>query len=179
MSIDEKSPYLEPSAVSSPNLGRHCTRCLRCLSSSGLAQSGIEKWTVDRGRTTMTFSDKTGQRDAGRADQLSSVSHHDLTSLSWSWLWEIPIQNLSVELSECEHRHHLWGCYFLGSNPRPTRNTWPSGWRRCISRTFHGISVGGNVTSNPTATQCLCISSTSSTQTDIQTPLSPSSSPSR
>ena len=60
--------------------------------------------------------------------------------------------------------------YFLGSNPRPTRNTWPSGWRRCISRTFHGISVSGNVISSPAATQCLCISSTSSTQTDIQTP---------
>src|SRR5215471_9020470 len=59
------------------------------------------------------------------------------------------------------------------------RNTWPSGWRRCISRTFHGILVGGNVTSKPAATQCLCISSTSSTQTDIQTPLSPCSSPSR
>src|SRR5271166_769295 len=68
--------------------------------------------------------------------------------------------------------------YFLGSNPLLTRKTWPSGWRRCISRTFHGISVGGNVISNPAAMQCLCISSRSSTQTDIQTPLSPSSSPS-
>src|SRR5271167_2182132 len=68
--------------------------------------------------------------------------------------------------------------YFLGSNPRPTRNTCPSGCRRCISRTFHGISVGGNVISSPAAMQCLYISSTSSTQTDIQTPLSPSSSPS-
>ena len=26
-----------------------------------------------------------------------------------------------------------------------TRNTWPSGWRKCISRTFHGMSVGGKV----------------------------------
>lgn len=59
------------------------------------------------------------------------------------------------------------GFYFLGSNPRPTLKTWPSGWRRCISRTFHGISVGGNVISSPAATHCLCISSTSSTQTDI------------
>jgi TonB family protein len=29
------------------------------------------------------------------------------------------------------------------------RNTWPSGCRTCISRTFHGISVGGHVTSRP------------------------------
>jgi uncharacterized protein YbcV (DUF1398 family) len=28
--------------------------------SRGLAQSGIEKWTVDTGRMTMTFSDKAG-----------------------------------------------------------------------------------------------------------------------
>src|SRR5438309_6403510 len=67
----------------------------------------------------------------------------------------------------------FYGYVLLDSTPQPTRNTWPSGWRRCISRTFHGISVGGNVTSSPAATHCLCISSTSSTQTDIQTPLSP------
>src|SRR5215469_9242316 len=41
----------------------------------------------------------------------------------------------------------------------------------------HGITVGGNVTSRLATTQCLCISSTSSTPTDIQAPLSPSSSP--
>jgi len=29
--------------------------------SRGLAQSGIEKWTVDTGRMTMTFSDKAGR----------------------------------------------------------------------------------------------------------------------
>jgi hypothetical protein len=29
--------------------------------SSGLAQSGIEKWTVDTGRMTMTFHDKAGR----------------------------------------------------------------------------------------------------------------------
>src|SRR5258708_21816792 len=45
--------------------------------------------------------------------------------------------------------------------PRLTRNTCPSGWRRCISRTFHGMSVGGEVTSNPAATHCLWTSSTS------------------
>jgi len=28
--------------------------------SRGLAQSGIEKWTVDTGRMTMTFYDKAG-----------------------------------------------------------------------------------------------------------------------
>jgi hypothetical protein len=62
--------------------------------------------------------------------------------------------------------------------PRLTRNTWPSGWRRCVSRTFHGMSCGANVTSRPAATHSLCTASTSSTQTDIQTPLSPASSPS-
>jgi hypothetical protein len=46
------------------------------------------------------------------------------------------------------------GFYLWARNPRPTRNTWPSGWRRCIPRTFHGISVGGNVTSSPAATRC-------------------------
>src|SRR5205814_652816 len=64
------------------------------------------------------------------------------------------------------------------SSPLLTRNTWPSGWRTCISRTFQGMSVGGNVTSRPAATHCLCTASTSSTQTDIHTPLSHSSSPS-
>jgi uncharacterized protein YbcV (DUF1398 family) len=29
--------------------------------SRGLAQSGIEKWTVDTNRMTMTFSDQAGQ----------------------------------------------------------------------------------------------------------------------
>ena len=29
--------------------------------SKGLAQSGIEKWTVDTGTMTMTFYDKTGR----------------------------------------------------------------------------------------------------------------------
>jgi uncharacterized protein YbcV (DUF1398 family) len=29
--------------------------------SRGLAQSGIEKWTVDTGRMTMTFHDKAGR----------------------------------------------------------------------------------------------------------------------
>ena len=38
--------------------------------SKGLAQSGIEKWTVDTGRMTMTFYDNAGHRNAGRADQL-------------------------------------------------------------------------------------------------------------
>jgi uncharacterized protein YbcV (DUF1398 family) len=28
--------------------------------SRGLAQTGIEKWTVDEGRMTMTFYDKAG-----------------------------------------------------------------------------------------------------------------------
>ena len=70
---------------------------------------------------------------------------------------------------------YFYGCDFSGASPRLTRNTCPSGWRGFISRTFHGMLVGGNVISNPAAMQCLCISSTSSTQTDIQTPLSPSS----
>jgi len=58
-----------------------------------------------------------------------------------------------------------------------TRNTCPSGCRTCISRTFHGMSVGGKVTSSSAAKHCLWTSSTSSTQTDIQTPLSAVSSP--
>src|SRR5882762_754767 len=61
--------------------------------------------------------------------------------------------------------------------PLPTRNTCPSGCRRCISRTFHGILVGGKVMSSPAATHCLWTSSTSSTQTDIHAPLSAVSSP--
>ena len=40
------------------------------------------------------------------------------------------------------------------------------------------MSFGGNVTSSPTATHCLWTSSTSSTHTDIHTPLSAVSSPS-
>jgi len=42
----------------------------------------------------------------------------------------------------------------------------------CISLTFHGISVGGQVISMPVSTQRLCISSTLSTHMDIQTPWS-------
>ena len=38
---------------------RHQTTYLEM--SRGLAQSGIEKWTVDTGRMTMTFSDKAGR----------------------------------------------------------------------------------------------------------------------
>src|SRR5580704_11711527 len=62
--------------------------------------------------------------------------------------------------------------------PLLTRNTCPSGCRKCISRAFHGMFVGGKVTSNPAATHCLWTSSTSSTHTDIHTPLSAVSSPS-
>lgn len=36
---------------------------------------------------------------------------------------------------------------------RLMRKTWPSGWRTCISRTFHSISVRGNVTSRPCSRQ--------------------------
>ena len=56
--------------------------------------------------------------------------------------------------------------------PLLTRNTCPSGCRTCISRVFHGMSVGGKTTSSPAATHCLWTSSTSSTHTDIHTPLS-------
>src|SRR6266851_1240532 len=62
--------------------------------------------------------------------------------------------------------------------PLLTRNTCPSGCRRCISRTFHGMSAGGKVISRPAATHCLWTASTSSTQTDIQAPLSAVWSPS-
>ncbi len=42
------------------HLGRHERRETTYLEmSKGLAQSGIEKWTVDTGRMTMTFYDKT------------------------------------------------------------------------------------------------------------------------
>jgi hypothetical protein len=62
--------------------------------------------------------------------------------------------------------------------PLLTLNTCPSACRKCISRAFHGMSAGGKTTSNPAATHCLWTSSTSSTHTDIHTPLSAVSSPS-
>lgn len=70
--------------------------------------------------------------------------------------------------------------YSSAASPSPllTRNTCPSGWRRCISRTLHGMSVGGNVMSNPAAWHWRWTSSTSSTHTDIQAPLSSVWSPS-
>jgi uncharacterized protein YbcV (DUF1398 family) len=44
------------------HLGRHERRETTYLEMSrGLAQSGIEKWTVDMGRMTMTFYDKAGR----------------------------------------------------------------------------------------------------------------------
>jgi uncharacterized protein YbcV (DUF1398 family) len=44
-----------------PHLRRHERRETTYLEmSKGLAQSGIEKWTVDTGRMTMTFYDKAG-----------------------------------------------------------------------------------------------------------------------
>jgi uncharacterized protein YbcV (DUF1398 family) len=44
------------------HLRRHERRQTTYLEMSrGLAQSGIEKWTVDTGRMTMTFYDKTGR----------------------------------------------------------------------------------------------------------------------
>jgi uncharacterized protein YbcV (DUF1398 family) len=44
------------------HLSRHERRETTYLEmSTGLAQSGIEKWTVDAGRMTMTFSDKAGR----------------------------------------------------------------------------------------------------------------------
>lgn len=61
--------------------------------------------------------------------------------------------------------------------PLLIRKTCPSGWRTCISRTFHGMFVGGNTISTPAATHSLWTSSTSSTHTDIHTPLSAVSSP--
>ena len=43
------------------HLGRHERRETTYLEMSrGLAQSGIEKWTADTGRMTMTFYDKAG-----------------------------------------------------------------------------------------------------------------------
>ena len=43
------------------HLSRHEQRQTNYLEMSrGLAQSGIEKWTVDTGRMTMTFYDKAG-----------------------------------------------------------------------------------------------------------------------
>jgi uncharacterized protein YbcV (DUF1398 family) len=43
------------------HLGRHERRETSYLEMSrGLAQSGIEKWTVDMGRMTMTFYDMAG-----------------------------------------------------------------------------------------------------------------------
>src|SRR6267378_5482256 len=68
--------------------------------------------------------------------------------------------------------------YATSAIPLLTRKTCPSGCRTCISRTFHGMSAGGNVTSSSAATHCLWASSTSLTHTDIQTPLSAVWSPS-
>src|SRR5688572_32153936 len=49
---------------------------------------------------------------------------------------------------------------------RLIRKTCPSGCRTCISRTCHGMSVGGQVTSRPCSVQCRYTASTSSTQID-------------
>ena len=68
---------------------------------------------------------------------------------------------------------HFW---FAISEARIRDLRGTRGWRRWISRTFHGISVGGNVISKPAATQYWCIASASPTQTDIQTPWSAASS---
>ena len=44
------------------HLGRHERRETTYLEmSNGLAKSGIEKWTVDTGKMTMTFYDKAGR----------------------------------------------------------------------------------------------------------------------
>jgi uncharacterized protein YbcV (DUF1398 family) len=44
------------------HLRRHERRETTCLEMCrGLAQSGMEKWTVDTGRMTMTFQDKAGK----------------------------------------------------------------------------------------------------------------------
>jgi hypothetical protein len=76
------------------------------------------------------------------------------------------------------HRRSSPYSWSASTVPLLTRKTCPSGCRTCISRTRHGMSVGGKVTSSPAATHCRWTSSTSSTQTDIHTPLSASSSPS-
>ena len=53
--IGQRETFLE-------HLRRHDRRETTYLEmSKGLAQSGIEKWTVDTGRMTMTFYDKTGR----------------------------------------------------------------------------------------------------------------------
>jgi len=48
----------------------------------------------------------------------------------------------------------LHGTWSASSIPRLILKTWPSGWRTCISRTPHGSSVGGQVTSRPSSRQC-------------------------
>jgi uncharacterized protein YbcV (DUF1398 family) len=61
--VDEVLPVAENSQPEMflRHLSRHERRETTYLEmSSGLAQSGIEKWTVDTGRMTMTFHDKTG-----------------------------------------------------------------------------------------------------------------------
>jgi uncharacterized protein YbcV (DUF1398 family) len=51
----QREPFLE-------HLHRHEQRETSYLEMSrGLAQSGIEKWTVDTGRMTMTYYDKSGR----------------------------------------------------------------------------------------------------------------------
>src|SRR5713101_5723583 len=88
----------------------------------------------------------------------------------YAMVWQLGRQRKRREL-----RPHSCATH---SMPLLTRNTCPSGCRRCISRTFHGMSAGGKVTSRPAATHCLWTASTSSTQTDIQAPLSAVWSPS-
>src|SRR5262249_52159009 len=68
--------------------------------------------------------------------------------------------------------------YSASSIPREILKTCPSGCRTCISRTFQGMSVGGQVISKPCSRQRRCTASTSSTHIDIHTPLSAESSPS-
>ena len=61
--VHEELPVAETSQRDTflQHLGRHERRETTYLEMSrGLAQSGIEKWTVDPGRMTMTFYDKAG-----------------------------------------------------------------------------------------------------------------------
>jgi len=86
------------------------------------------------------------------------------------------LQGHSADRAPLGHQDSLSDPY--ASVPLLTRNTCPSGCLTCISRTCHGMSSGGKVTSSPAARHCLWTSSTSSTHTDIHTPLSAVSSPS-
>src|ERR1700676_2149616 len=90
----------------------------------------------------------TGQRGASLVPELL-VKHPHYSHNPIRGRRGIVVGNLSMGGSSLKptQTSSVLGFYFLGSKSPADRNTWPSGWRRCIPRAFHGISVVGNATS--------------------------------